>query len=96
MAIGGGWRADSGTYNNALTPKLSPELSPNTLRLKLTRLKPLKIVERVKGFEPSLSAWEPAEGLLANQIRSVNDRRGRTAYLQFVEEFLCRRVFAFH
>ena len=53
--------AGSRSRNSSLTRKLSPELSPNTLRLKLTRLKPLKIVERVKGIEPSLSAWEANE-----------------------------------
>ena len=56
--IGGGRLAVSRSRNCVLTRKLSPELSPTSLGLTLTRLKPLKRLERVKGIEPSLSAWE--------------------------------------
>ena len=49
--IGGGRLAVTRSRDCALTRKLSPELSPTSLGLTLTRLKPLKRLERVKGIE---------------------------------------------
>lgn len=38
--------------------QLSPKLSPVLRNVTSVLLEALKIVERVKGIEPSLSAWE--------------------------------------
>lgn len=57
--------AGSRTRNSPLTRKLSPDLSPNTLRLKLTRLEPLKKSGAVKGNRALVGSFE------------VDDSRGR-------------------
>ena len=55
--------------STAKTDKLSPVLS----RQASTPLEALKIVERVKGIEPSLSAWKADNGLRAGREISVSE-----------------------